>query len=138
MPAVFRVAMKEKKKYFFLKTRLRSFAFALTGLRHTWKTQPNLRIQAAAGVLALGAGVWLGVSAPGLAVIALAAFAVISAEIFNSSIEAILDMISPFRSPQAGRIKDMAAAAVLAAALGAFLTGLFILGPPLWARLSAL
>ena len=130
--------MKEKKKFFFLKTRFRSFTFALAGLRHTWKTQVNLRIQAGVAVCALGAGWWLGVSPLGLAGITLAAFAVISAEIFNSAIEAILDMISPFRSPQAGRIKDMAAAAVLAAALGAFLTGLFILGPPLWARLSPL
>jgi diacylglycerol kinase len=49
-----------------------------------------------------------------------------------------VDLASPSHHPLAKVGKDVGAAAVLIAALAAILVGLLILGPPLWAKLSAL
>jgi diacylglycerol kinase len=59
-----------------------------------------------------------------------------SAEFFNTSIEAVVDLASPAQHPLAKTGKDVGAAAVLIAALAAVLVGLLILGPPLWAKLT--
>jgi diacylglycerol kinase len=57
------------------------------------------------------------------------------AEFFNTAIEAVVDMTMPTPHPLAKAAKDVAAAAVLVAAVGSILIGLLILAPPLWQRL---
>lgn len=52
-------------------------------------------------------------------------------EFFNSSIETIVDLVSPEDHPLAKISKDVGAAAVLIAAAGSIIVGLIILGPPL-------
>ena len=54
---------------------------------------------------------------------------VIGAELFNSAIERIVDLVSPQRHPLAGQIKDIAAGAVLICALTALIIGLIIFIP---------
>jgi len=63
---------------------------------------------------------------------------VLSAEFFNTSIEAVVDLASPAHHPLAKVGKDVGAAAVLIAASAAVIVGLLILGPPLWAKISPL
>ncbi len=58
-----------------------------------------------------------------------------SAECFNTAMEGMVDLVSPERRPLAGRIKDLAAGAVLAAAIGAAAVGAIIFAPKLWALL---
>jgi len=58
-----------------------------------------------------------------------------TAEFLNTALEAVVDLASPQQHPLARIGKDVGAAAVLIAALIAVLTGLLILGPPLWMRL---
>ncbi|MEI9913359.1 MAG: diacylglycerol kinase family protein [Bacteroidota bacterium] len=55
-----------------------------------------------------------------------------SAEIFNTSIERIMDFISPEHKPEVKLIKDLAAAAVFISALIAFITGAIIFIPKLF------
>ena len=54
---------------------------------------------------------------------------VIGAEMFNSAVERIVDLVSPQRHPLAGQIKDIAAGAVLVCALTAMIVGLIIFVP---------
>jgi len=72
------------------------------------------------------------------AVIILATALVFSAEFVNTSIEAVVDLASPVHHPLAKVGKDVGAAAVLVAALAAFVVGLLIIGPPLWLKLTHL
>ncbi len=60
------------------------------------------------------------------------------AEAFNTALERALDTLHPFPHPGIGWAKDVAAAAVLLAALTAALVGLLVLGPPLWEHLQNL
>lgn len=114
---------------------LRSFAVAAAGLRQAWRTQPNLRLEAFIGVLAVLLAAWLRAPA---APIVLACTLVLSLELLNSAIEAVVDLASPEFHPLAGTAKDLAAAAVLTAAVGAAVVGLVVLGPPLVATLGGL
>ena len=54
---------------------------------------------------------------------------VIAAELFNTAIEKLVDLVSPERHPVAGRVKDIAAGAVLICAVAAAIIGLIIFIP---------
>ena len=61
--------------------------------------------------------------------IIIAIVSVISAELFNTAIETVVDMISPERNPKAKLAKDIAAGAVLVVAIGAAIIGFVVFGP---------
>lgn len=111
----------------------RAVRYAARGLGCAWREQPNLRIEAGLGVVAVAAAA--GLRAP-LAPILLACGLVLSAELLNSALETIVDRLYPQADPAAGRAKDLGAAAVLAASLAALLVGLVVLGPPAWAAVA--
>lgn len=111
--------------------RIQSFIHARRGIGILFRTQVNARIHAVATVLVLFAGIWLHISASDWALIVLAVVAVWVAEGLNTAVEFLVDLVSPEFQPLAGRIKDVAAGAVLIAAIGAVLVGLLVFGPPL-------
>lgn len=115
--------------------RVQSFQYAFAGWWHVLRTQPNAWIHAALSVAVVILGWWLDLSRLDWVVLILTFMAVWIAEIFNTALEAVVDMTSPAHHPLAKVAKDVAAAAVLVGACGAILIGLLILGPPLWARL---
>lgn len=106
---------------------------ALRGLAAAWREQPNLRIETAVGLVALALAAGLGVSA---VPVLLSCALVLSAELLNTAIEAVVDLTSPDPHPLAGRAKDVSAGAVLVAAGISVAVGLVHLGPPLAARLA--
>ncbi len=116
-------------------SRLRSFTYAFQGWWFVLRTQHNAWIHAVASVIVVPLALWLRVSRLELAVIFLAITAVWVGEFINTAIEAVVDMASPEFHPLAKIAKDVAAAAVLLAAIAAVLIGLLILGPPLLLRL---
>ncbi len=112
---------------------IRSFYFAGRGFARAWRTEPNLRIEVAFGLVAVALALWL--RAP-VAPILLAIGLVLALELINSSIEAIVDLASPDFHELAGAAKDLSAAGVLVASGAALVVGLFVLGPPLLVRLG--
>ena len=122
----------------FIASRIRSFGHAFHGWAYVLKTQHNAWIHSVVATLVLILGLWLGLPARDWAVLVLAIAMVFTAEFINTSIEAVVDLVSPVHHPLAKVGKDVGAAAVLVAALAAVLIGLLILGPPLWTRLTSL
>jgi diacylglycerol kinase (ATP) len=116
--------------------RIRSVAFALRGLGVMLRSQHNAWIHAAATIAVAGAGLWLGISRAEWCWIVLAIVAVWTAEALNTALEFLTDVAAPEFHPIAGQAKDVAAGAVLIAALGAVVIGVLVLGPPLLARLG--
>jgi diacylglycerol kinase (ATP) len=110
----------------------RAFYFAWQGLRYAWRSERNFRLGVFIGLGALALGAYLGVD---LAPILLCCVAVLTIELLNTAFEATIDLLAPGVHPLAKTAKDVAAAAVLLACLGAALVGLLLLGPPLWQRL---
>ena len=93
--------------------------FALRGLAHALRTEASLRLQALAGAAALVALLVLRPPAVWWALVLLASAAVLSAELLNTAIEHLADLLHPQQSPAIRLVKDCAAAAVLIAVLGA-------------------
>jgi diacylglycerol kinase len=107
-----------------------AFGYAFAGLRAAWRDEPNLRIHLLLAALAL-IGAWLlRLPVLGWALVIFAIVLVVSAELFNASVEAVVDLVSAEQHPLAKRAKDISAAAVLVAAGGALAIGIFLV---LWA-----
>lgn len=105
------------------------FVFAFRGLRHAAATQRNMRFHIFSLGVVLLAGWWVKLSRLEWALVLSVSAGVFCAEMFNTAVEWLCDHVSPGHNEQVGRIKDVAAAAVLAAALGALATGLLVFGP---------
>ena len=118
-----------------LRRRAASFGHALRGVAAALRSELHLQFHAAATVVVLGLGFYLRLSPPEWALVALAVAGVWSAELFNTAIETLVNLVSPGYHPLAGRAKDVAAGAVLLAALGALAVGALVFGPKLWALL---
>lgn len=110
-------------------------AHACRGWVAAWRCEPNVRIHLGFVVGVTALGLWLRLCPVEWAILALTYGLVLAAELLNSALEALTDLLSPTYHPLAGRAKDTAAGAVLLAAVVAVAVGLLILGPPLWQRL---
>lgn len=120
---------------FRLRQRLHSFRYAFAGLGTLLRTQHNAWIHAVATVLVLALGAYLRLARTDWLWLALALTLVWMAEAFNTALELLADAVTREQHPLIGRAKDVAAAAVLIAALGALVIGVLVLGPPLWRQL---
>ena len=110
---------------------MRSFKYARAGAEHVLATQRNIWIHLGVGGLVLLAAVALKLPALEMAVIILTVTVVITAETFNTALEALVDLVKPEDHPLAALVKNVAAGAVLAASVGAVLVGLLIFIPRL-------
>jgi diacylglycerol kinase (ATP) len=115
------------------RARFVCFGHASRGIGVHLATQANARVHAVASVAAVLIGLWLGLSSVEWSVIVGAIGLVWVAETFNTAIEFLVDLVSPAHHPIAGRVKDVAAGAVLLAAVTAAVIGLIIFGPKLLA-----
>ena len=124
-----------RRQRFSIKKRIQSFGHAFAGISHVLRSQHNAWIHALATGIVVLLGLWLGVSATDWALLILAMMVVWVAEFINTAIEATVDLKTDEYHPLAGMAKDVAAGAVLIAAVGAVFVGLLILGPSLLDRL---
>ncbi len=111
---------------------IKAFKFAKSGTEHAWKTQRNLWIHFCIGLLVLAFGAYINISLYELSILILAIFGVIVAEMFNTSIEELVNILSPERRKEAALAKNIAAGAVLLASAGAVVIGLMIFGARLF------
>ena len=105
--------------------------YALRGIGFLFGA-PNVWVLTAASLAALGAGAHFAISALEWCAVVLAIALVWVAEALNTALERLTDLASPQYNPLAGKAKDIAAGAVLIAALGAVSIGVIIFGPRLF------
>lgn len=118
-----------------LRRRVASFGHALRGVGSALRSEVHLQLHALATAAVLGVGLYFQISPTEWALVALAVAGVWAAELFNTAIETLTNLVSPGYHPLAGRAKDVAAGAVLLAALGALAVGGCVFGPKIWALL---
>lgn len=109
--------------------RVASFGHAVRGVWAALRSEVHLRFHALASVVAIGLGFYCGITRLEWALVALAIAGVWTAELVNTAVEALTDLVSPAYHPLAGKAKDVAAGAVLLAALGAVVVGGLVFGP---------
>jgi diacylglycerol kinase (ATP) len=103
-----------------------SFNYATEGLIHALRTQRNLWIHFTIAALVLIAAVAFGVSRIELISLLISITFVLVAELVNTAIEAAVDVASTSFDPMAKLAKDIAAGAVLIAALNAIAVGYLV------------
>lgn len=108
---------------------LTSFGFAARGVAALFRTQANARIHLAAAVLTTAAGFFFHITRLEWCAVVAAIGLVLTAEGLNTAIENVVDLASPELHPLAGRAKDIAAGAVLIAAIASAIIGALVFGP---------
>lgn len=107
------------------------FAFALSGLALAWREELHFRIEMACAVFALALGFYLNLSSFEFLFVSIAIMSVLATETLNTALEELCDKFQPTHDPHIKKIKDLAAAAVLIASVGALAIGLVVFVPHL-------
>ncbi|MCR2803177.1 diacylglycerol kinase family protein [Paenibacillus soyae] len=115
-----------------MRAYLRSFTYALSGIRFALKSERNMRFHCGAAVVVIALGLWLSITVTEWCLILLSIALVMSLELVNTAIEQTVNLASPNQHPVAKAAKDVAAGAVTLAAFFASIIGLIVFGPPLW------
>ena len=117
------------KQPFRLKARLRSFGCAANGILCMLRTQHNAWIHALVTGVVVLLGAFLKISSLEWIALILASLAVWVAEALNTALEFLADATTREFRPEIGKAKDVAAGAVLLAAMGAAAIGIFVFFP---------
>lgn len=113
-----------------------SFKYAGNGVKAAFKDEPNFRFHTLIGILVIILAIIFKFSPEKFAILILTIAFVIILELVNTSIEEIVNEISPNYSLSAKLIKDVSAAAVLISALAALAVGLVLFLPSIFQFLS--
>lgn len=111
------------------KRQILSFKYALSGLVAAFKEEPNLKFHFLAGFIVIITSFVLNISTVDWMIIIFLIGFVISVELTNTAIEAIVDAFTNQEHPGAKLAKDISAGAVLIAAITSTTIGLMIFLP---------
>lgn len=114
------------KKKFSIKERIRSFGFAYNGIKRLIVEEHNARIHVLGAIVAIILGIVLEITVAEWLWVALAIALVFITEMINTAIEAICDEVTKERRPTIKKAKDVAAGAVLVAAMFAVAVAVWI------------
>jgi len=105
---------------------INSFFSAIRGLIGILKTQRNVRIIFACGILAIILGICLKVTLTEMLILVLTIGIVCVAEIFNTMVEEITNLITDKYDPKIKSIKEISAGAVFIASIISLIVGCLI------------
>lgn len=109
-----------------------SFKNAWSGIIWALKTQPNFRIHITLSLIAIGMGLYYRISQTEFLVIVFTIILGLSAEMINTSLEAMTDLITTEWRKNAKIAKDVAAGMMLSVAIGAVVVWFIIFSPYLF------
>ena len=103
--------------------------WSLQGLRFAWLYESSFRLEVYLFAVVAPLGLWLGQTAIERVLLVGSGLLVLSVELLNSAIEAVIERYGAEHHELAGRAKDMGSAAVFVLMLNVVLTWALILGP---------
>ena len=110
----------------------RAMVWSIKGLRAAWAHEASFRLEVYVFAFMFPIGLWLGNGAIEKAILCGSLVLVLSTELLNSAVEAVVDKVSPEFHELAGRAKDMGSAAVMLLMLNVMLCW----GLVLWQHVS--
>ncbi len=122
----------EDREPFSWRARAESFVYAFRGTWALFRREHNAWIHLGFAIAVCAAGWWWRIDRLEWALVVFAIGSVLAAEAVNTAFETLADAVKPERHPLVGRAKDLAAAAVLLAALAAAVVGVLVFGPRVW------
>ena len=121
--------MENKNEAFSIKQRIKSFGYAIKGIKVIITTQHNAWIHLLATIIVIIGGIILKISKGDWFMLTVAISLVWITEALNTAIEFMIDMVQPGHHHLAEKAKDVAAAAVLIAAIAAIVIGAIVFLP---------
>ena len=112
-----------------LRRMLHALRWSLNGLRQCWKLESSFRLEVYLFLPLAPLGWWLGGSPVERILLIGCMVALITAEVMNSALEAVVDRWGPEWHELAGRAKDMGSAAVFLLILNVVFTWAVLLWP---------
>jgi diacylglycerol kinase (ATP) len=113
------------------------FRVAIRGIVFTFQTQRHMRFHLYVVFVVILLGIFVNLPLREMLVLLFTISLVVVAEMFNSAIEAVVDLVSPNYNPMAKFAKDIAAGAVLITTIIAIVVGaLLVLGENRWETLK--
>lgn len=117
----------------FLKKRLLSFKYAFQGLLVLFRKTPNARIHLVMGTMAVALGFILHISSAEWVAVCIVIGMVFAMEAVNTAIECLSDFVTQKQiHPDIKKVKDLAAAGVLIAAIASAIVGIIIFLPKIF------
>ncbi|MGG4342745.1 diacylglycerol kinase family protein [Paenibacillus lautus] len=110
----------------------RAFGCAIRGILTAVQTERNMKIHIAAALIVFIAAALLQLDRMSWLFLLLAIALVFIAELVNTAVEAVIDLISPEEHVLARVAKDTAAGAALVAAVFAVVIGILVFYEPVW------
>ena len=127
------ISRDERKRQKGIKKFLLSFTYPIKGLKYAYRNEQNLAVDVGVALLVTIFGFIFKLNLTEWAILALTIGLVISCELINTAIEAVVDLVTEDYHPLAKVAKDTAAAAVFVFAIIAVIVGLIIFMPKLLA-----
>ena len=115
-----------------MKKLIKSFGYAINGIKACGRKETNFKVHLVSLLMVIVAAVYWKLSSTEWMIIVLCAGFVLAAELLNTCIEQVCNLVSTNTQPAIKIIKDMAAGAVLVAALTAFVCGCVIFLPKIF------
>lgn len=108
---------------------IETFGFAVSGIKTAVMLNRNFKIHLIFAVLVIIACFVLGLSNSEIAIIIMVISLVLGAEMINTAIEEVVDLVTKDYREEAKYAKDVSAGMVLIVAIGSFVVGLYIFLP---------
>jgi diacylglycerol kinase len=108
---------------------LKSFKYAINGIRDAFKSEPNLRFHFIAAIAVISLAIYMKFSFIEVSILALTIGLVVTLELINTVIEKIVDLVHPQISDNARAIKDISAASVFISAMTAIVVAAYLFLP---------
>ncbi|MCH3968369.1 MAG: diacylglycerol kinase family protein [Atopobiaceae bacterium] len=111
-----------------------SFGYAIQGFRFALHSERNIKVMLVGAIAVIIAGIILELDFVSWVIVGLCIGLVLQAELVNTAIETVVDLVSPEYHPLAGRAKDIAAAAVYVLCVLVGLVGVILFARVIGAR----
>ena len=119
-----------------IQKRVDSFKYAFKGIQFLFRTEVHGKFHLFFGLFVIAASVFFDITTIEWCLVIFCIALVIAAETFNTAIEQLTNLVSPEHHPVAGKVKDLAAGAVLVCAIGSVIIGFIIFLPKVLAWLG--
>lgn len=113
-----------------------SFKYAFEGISHALKHNQNLKIHVVVAICVIAASLFFHVNPFEMGILGIMILLVISAEMVNTALEEMVDLIQNEHRKEAKAAKDVAAGMVLVTAIGSVIVGFLIFTPYILKTLS--
>lgn len=123
------ISRDERKKEKGLKKFINSFKYPIKGLFYAYRNEQNLAVDVGIALVVVVFGLLFGINKIEWIVLVLTMGLVISCELINTAIEAVVDLVTQEYHPLAKVAKDTSAAAVFIFAIVAVIVGIIIFVP---------